>query len=41
MIHDVNEYWFKAMDKNKAYYFSMEAINENGVSAKTTVSKAD
>ena len=41
MIHDVNEYWFKAMDKNKTYYFSMEAINENGVSAKTNVSKAD
>jgi hypothetical protein len=41
MIHDVNEYWFKAMDKDKAYYFSIEAINENGVSVKTTVSKAD
>lgn len=34
MIHDVNEYWFKAMDKDKKYYFTIEAINENGVSEK-------
>ena len=34
MIHDFNEYWFKAMDKDKTYYFSIEAINENGVSEK-------
>ncbi len=32
MVHDVNEYWFKAMDSEKAYYFTIEAINENGVS---------
>jgi xylan 1,4-beta-xylosidase len=38
MVHDVNEYWFKAMDLQKTYYFTIEAINENGVSAafKTT-----
>ncbi|MBC6109624.1 discoidin domain-containing protein [Pedobacter fastidiosus] len=41
MIHDFNEYWFKAMDSQKAYYFSIEAINENGVSIKTTVKKVD
>ncbi|TFB34186.1 xylosidase [Pedobacter alluvionis] len=41
MIHDFNEYWFKAMDSQKAYYFSIEAINENGVSAKTEVKKVD
>ncbi len=34
MVHDSNEYWFKAMDKEKTYYFSIEAINENGVSEK-------
>ncbi|MEO7444069.1 MAG: discoidin domain-containing protein [Ferruginibacter sp.] len=34
MIHDINEYWFKAMDSYKTYYFSIEAINENGVSEK-------
>ncbi len=32
MIYDFNEYWFKAMDKLKTYYFAIEAINENGVS---------
>jgi hypothetical protein len=32
MVHDVNEYWFKAMDKLKTYYFTIEAINENGIS---------
>jgi xylan 1,4-beta-xylosidase len=37
MVHDFNEYWFKAMDKDKVYYFSMEAINENGVSERTKV----
>ncbi|HNF43850.1 MAG TPA: discoidin domain-containing protein [Ferruginibacter sp.] len=34
MIHDFNEYWFKAMDSQKTYYFTIEAINENGVSQK-------
>ena len=34
MVHDANEYWFKAMDSKKPYYFTIEAINENGVSEK-------
>lgn len=41
MVHDFNEYWFKAMDKNKVYYFSIEAINENGVSERTKPVKVD
>ncbi len=41
MIHDFNEYWFKAMDKLKTYYFTIEAINENGVSEKTKLIKVD
>jgi len=32
MVHDVNEYWFKAMDSQKTYYFTIETVNENGVS---------
>jgi xylan 1,4-beta-xylosidase len=32
MVHDVNEYWFKAMDVKKPYYFTIEVLNENGVS---------
>jgi hypothetical protein len=41
MVHDFNEYWFKAMDRNKTYYFSIEAINENGVSPKSEIKKVD
>jgi xylan 1,4-beta-xylosidase len=41
MVQDANEYWFKAMDKEKTYYFSIEAINENGVSAKTQPVKVE
>jgi xylan 1,4-beta-xylosidase len=41
MIHDVNEYWFKAMDLKKTYFFSIEAINENGVSEKYKTMKVE
>jgi xylan 1,4-beta-xylosidase len=34
MVHDANEYWLKTMDNQKVYYFTIEAINENGVSDK-------
>lgn len=35
MVHGANEYYYKAMDKDKRYYFAIEAINENGVSVRT------
>ncbi|ULQ52209.1 family 43 glycosylhydrolase [Flavihumibacter fluvii] len=41
MVHDANEYYFKAMDKEKAYYFTIQAINENGVSANYKQVKAE
>ncbi|HEX4374748.1 MAG TPA: discoidin domain-containing protein [Puia sp.] len=41
MVYNDNTYWFKAMDKLKAYYFSTEAINENGVSEKTSPIKVE
>ncbi|RYY59893.1 MAG: xylosidase [Chitinophagaceae bacterium] len=41
MVHDVNEYWFKVMDSQKAYYLTIEAINENGVSVRTPVKKVE
>jgi hypothetical protein len=41
MVHDYNEYWFKAMDLQKTYYFTIEAINENGISQKYPILKAD
>jgi hypothetical protein len=40
MVHDFNEYWLKTMDNQKTYYFTIEAINENGVSEKATLVKA-
>jgi len=41
MVQDANEYYDKAMDKEKVYYFSIEAINENGVSRRSRVVKAE
>lgn len=41
MIHDFNEYWFKAMDSQKTYYFTIESINEHGISARTPIVKAE
>jgi len=39
--NNYNEYWFKSMDKLKPYYFTIEAINENGVSPKFPVIKVE
>lgn len=36
MVYDVNEYYYKGMDRTKPYYFAIEAINENGTSVWTT-----
>jgi hypothetical protein len=41
MVHGDNEYYFKAMDKDRAYYFCIEAINENGISSKTNILKVE
>ncbi len=41
MVHANNEYWIKAMDSKKTYYYSIEAINENGVSERTKVMQVD
>jgi hypothetical protein len=41
MVHDANEYYYKAMDKEKTYYFTIEAINENGISQRTKVIKVN
>ena len=37
MVYQANEYWYKGMDKEKPYYFCIEAINENGVSERSKV----
>jgi xylan 1,4-beta-xylosidase len=41
MVHSNNEYWMKAMDNQVPYYYQIEAINENGVSDRTKVIKAE
>jgi xylan 1,4-beta-xylosidase len=41
MVHDANEYWFKSMDAKKTYYFTIEAINENGVSQRYPTIKVE
>jgi hypothetical protein len=41
MVHSNNEYWMKSMDSEKPYYYQIEAINENGVSERTKVVKAE
>ena len=41
MVHDANEYYYKAMDKDKTYYFTIESINENGVSVRKQVMKIE
>ncbi len=41
MVYDANEYYDKAMDKNKPYYFAIDAFNENGTSPRTKVIKVE
>jgi hypothetical protein len=41
MVYSTNEYYCKAMDKEKPYYFTIEAVNENGASERSKVIKAD
>lgn len=41
MIHSNNEYWMKTMDSQKPYYFSIESVNENGVSERIKVIRVE
>ena len=41
MIHANNEYWMKAMDALKTYYYTIESVNENGVSERSQVIKVE
>ncbi len=41
MIQNANEYYYKGMDRERTYYFQIEAINENGVSERTKVMKVE
>ena len=41
MVHNNNEYWLKTMDSQKTYFFTIESINENGVSSRSAIKKAE
>lgn len=41
MVYNSNEYWLKTLDKDIPFYFTIEAINENGVSERTPIQKID
>ncbi|MBS1603873.1 MAG: discoidin domain-containing protein [Bacteroidetes bacterium] len=41
LVYTANDYWFKVMDKEKPYYFSIEAINENGISPRTNIIRVE
>ena len=41
MIYNKNELLLKSLSTDQAYYFSIEAFNENGISAKTNIIKVE
>jgi hypothetical protein len=41
MVYNANEYWLKTMDNEKPYYFTIEAINENGISQRKPIIKSE
>ncbi|WP_420461135.1 discoidin domain-containing protein [Neolewinella sp.] len=41
MVYGANEYYFTGMDKSDAYYFQIEAFNENGISERTAVVRVE
>ncbi|RYZ23900.1 MAG: hypothetical protein EOP49_45995 [Sphingobacteriales bacterium] len=41
MLYGVNEYYFTAMDRDKPYYFQIEAFNEAGIGKRTSVMKIE
>ena len=41
MVHSNNEYWMKAMDAMRTYYYCIEAVNENGVSKRSEIKKVE
>jgi fibronectin type 3 domain-containing protein len=41
MVHNNNEYWMKAMDLKKDYYYTIEAVNENGTSERIPVQRVE
>jgi hypothetical protein len=40
-VNSATDYDFRGMDKGTAYYFNIEALNENGISERSTTIKVD
>jgi xylan 1,4-beta-xylosidase len=40
MAYGTNEYYFRAMDCDRPYYFQIEAFNENGISVRSPIVEA-
>jgi len=41
MVYGSNEYYFTAMDRDKTYYFQIEAFNENGIGYRSEIIKVE
>lgn len=41
MVYNATEYYYRAMTRDKPYYFQIEAFNENGISARTEPVKVE
>ena len=39
MVYGATEYYFNAMDRDRTYYFQIEAFNEAGISERSAVVK--
>jgi xylan 1,4-beta-xylosidase len=41
MVYGKNEYYFSGLDRSDAYYFQIEAFNNNGISPRTEIKKSE
>ncbi|WP_396187396.1 discoidin domain-containing protein [Flavobacterium sp.] len=41
MVYGKNEYYFNGLDKSDAYYFQIEAFNNNGIGPRTEIKKSE
>jgi len=41
MVYNASEYYLKALDKQTTYYFSIEALSENGIGKRSPVMKVE
>jgi hypothetical protein len=41
MVYGDNEYYYRAMDRDRTFYFAIRAFNENGISSATPIVKVE